>query len=129
MMMGKNKESWAVAVVTNRQEVDGGRVKDSYKLSVSEHHGCTQAEAVGAAAIKALSGQQGFMIALLQATMLHMPQPEAVDLSATIDLSKVAADKQLLADVLKWADQQSPDKLNPVLDALSKLSDSLHGRG
>ena len=137
--MDKSKGSWAVALVTNRQEVDDGRMKDSYKLAVSEHHDCTQAEAIGEATVKALSGPQGFMVALLQTASLHMPQPEVVDLSATIDLNKVVVDKEALTSVLKFGMVALPymKRGGPANDvdvvtfegAIAKLRAALEGKG
>ena len=122
-------ESWVVAMVVYKAWVDGGKLIEERRLALRQYSGCSQNDAVGQATVSVLNEYTSWGILLMRTLRVELPKTEVVDLTATVDLSKVVVGKIELASLLAFVRAQHPDRTLPVNTAIETLQATLEGKG
>ena len=84
---------------------------------------------MGQATVSVLNEYTSWGILLMRTLRVELPKTEVVDLTATVDLSKVVVGKIELASLLAFVRAQHPDRTLPVNTAIETLQATLEGKG
>ena len=116
-------------MVVYKAWVEGGKLIEERRLALRQYSGCSQNEAIGQATVSVLNEYTSWGILLMRTLRVELPKTEVVDLTATVDLSKVVVDKAALKDVLGMAGSVDPETYKQKLASIQKVNAALEGKG